>query len=112
MIPLLAYLFTGYDLNGPNVDRDIFATGGNFAVDVTLFQDENDGDDDDEITNTWLNRLLTSGMGLWRTDSTAITMALMKSSPPVPIAVNPLTVGYEFTCSIIQDHLAQIIKVR
>lgn len=31
------------------------------------------------------------------TDSTATTIACTKSSPPLPIAVNPLTVGYELT---------------
>jgi len=34
------------------------------------------------------------------TDSTATTIDWTKSSPPVPIAVNPLTVGYVFTYNI------------
>lgn len=42
-------------------------------------------------------QLQTSGIDFWSTVSTATTMACAKSSPPVPIAVNSLTVGYELT---------------
>lgn len=55
-------------------------------------------------------RIHTSGTGFWITDSTATTIACTKSSPPVPIAVNPLTVGYEFTLTKKEPKLHHLHK--